>query len=203
MTNKIFIMIVLIAFALTACGAATPAATSSASAKSSSDEASLIVGIFKLESTEQAVTTKQASELLPLWEVIETMASSDTAAQEEVDAAIRQIRESLTPAQLQAITAMKLTQQDVSAFEQSLSAGTALNSTSQTTTSRKSSSGFGGPPDGGPGGDSLGGVVMGISQAQSSTTSSKTALTSNRTSVQISSTMLNAIIKLMQTRANA
>ena len=199
MTNKIIIMIVLFAFALTACGAASPTTSSSASAKSSSDEAVLIVGIFKLESTDKAVTAKQASELLPLWEVIKTMAASDTSAQEEVDAAIAQIRENLTPGQLQAIAAMKLTQQDLSAFEQSLSTGSGLKSTSQTTAGSKSNGGFGGPPDGGPGGDSLGGVVTGMSQTQSSTTGPKSV----QAPIKVSSTMLEAVIKLMQTRAKA
>ena len=69
-------------------------------------QAELIVGIFKLEGTDQAITTAQASELLPLWEAIKVLAASDTSAQEEVDAAARQIKETLTPAQLKAIAAM-------------------------------------------------------------------------------------------------
>jgi hypothetical protein len=202
MMNKIIIMIVLTAFALTACGTASPAASISASEKSSSDEAMLIVGIFKLENTDQAVTVKQASELLPLWEVIKSMAASDTSAQEEVDAAIGQIRENLTSTQLQKITAMNLTEQDVSVFEQTLSAGTMIKSTSQSATSSKSSAGLAGPPDGGPGGDALGGVVMGMSQVQGSTASASTVQAFNRTSIRVSSTMLEAVIKLMQERAN-
>jgi len=203
MNNKMIIVIVLIAFALTACGAAAPASTS-ASTKSSSDEATLLVGIFRLESTDQAVTAQQASELLPLWEVLKSMAASDTSAQEEVDAAIRQIKENLTPAQLQAINALNLTQQDITAFEQSLSAGTAIQSTSQSTSTGKSNSGAGGPPDGGPGGgDSLGGVVMGMGQTQSSSSGTKPAQTSSRASIKVSSSMLEAVISLMQKRAKA
>jgi hypothetical protein len=205
MKNKILTIIFLMALTLAACSTTSTVNQSATTSKtkSFSSQAELIVGILKLEGTNQAVTAKQASELLPLWEVTKVLASSGTAAQVEIDAAARQIKETLTPSQLQAINAMKLTQQDVSAFEQSLNTGITIQSSSQSTTSSKSSGDSGGPPDGGgPGGDSLGGVLTGMSQLGSSTTSTS-AQVSGGVSNQIPSALLDAIIKLMKNRANA
>ncbi len=98
------------------------------------------------------MTTKQASELLPLWEMMKVLANSDTSAQEEVDATISEIKETLTPAQLQAIADMKLTEQNISAFEQG--SNTTVQSSSKSSSGSQSGGGFGGPGGGGPGGDS-------------------------------------------------
>ena len=95
MKNRIISIMILVALALTACG--TASAAQSSKTKSYAGQAELIVGIFKLEGTDQAITTAQASELLPLWEAIKVLAASDTSAQEEVDAAARQIKESSHP----------------------------------------------------------------------------------------------------------
>ena len=95
MKNKIIILVILMALALAACSTATTTASqsgTSSKAKSYAGQAELIVGIFKLEGTAQAVTTKQASELLPLWEMMKVLANSDTSAQEEVDATISEIK---------------------------------------------------------------------------------------------------------------
>jgi uncharacterized protein with von Willebrand factor type A (vWA) domain len=151
-----------------------------------------------LEGTDQAVTVKQASELLPLWEVMKVLANSNTSAQVEIDATVRQIKEALTPDQLQAITAMNLTEQDVSVFEQSLNTNTVQTSSKS---SSQSTGGFG--PGGGPGGDSLGGVLTGTSQSQSSATSTTSVKASSGTSSQVPTAMINALIKLLEKRANA
>lgn len=160
---------------MTACSTASTA-TQSSKTKSFTGQAELIVGIFKLKGTDQAITTKQASELLPLWEAIRVLVASDTSAQ-----------------------------QDVSAFEQSLNTGTTIQSSStSTTSSRSSSSSSGGPPDGGgPGGDSLSGVVSGSSQVQNSTTSTKSVQGTSQTLTQIPTALLDAVIKLMKTRLTA
>lgn len=159
---------------MTACSTASTA-TQSSKTKSFTGQAELIVGIFKLKGTDQAITTKQASELLPLWEAIRVLVASDTSAQ-----------------------------QDVSAFEQSLNTGTTIQSSSTSTTSSRSSSSSGGPPDGGgPGGDSLSGVVSGSSQVQNSTTSTKSVQGTSQTLTQIPTALLDAVIKLMKTRLTA
>ena len=44
------------------------------------------IGTIKLDGTENAVTAEQAKELLPLWETLQVLEGSDTAATEEKDA---------------------------------------------------------------------------------------------------------------------
>ena len=200
MKNKTIIIIILIALILTVCGTAAniESIATTSKTKSFAGQAELIVGILKLEDTDQAVTAKQASELLPLWEVMKVLADSDTSAQVEIDAAFREINETLTPAQLQVIKAMKLSAQDVSAFEQGMN--TTVQSTSKVTSST-SGGDFGGPDGGGPGGDGLGGIIAELSQSSTSTTQSSKV--SSGPSSQVPTELINALIKVLQKRANA
>ena len=201
MKNKIITLIILMALMLAACSTATTSASQSATTsktKSYAGQAELIVGILKLEGTDQAVTTKQASDLLPLWEMMKVLASSDTSAQEEIDATAREIKETLTPAQLQAIADMKLTEQNISAFEHGLN--TTVQSSSKSSSSQ-GSGGFGGPDGGGPDGDFLGGIVLGVSQSMTSSTQS--AQVSGEASNQGLTELINALIKVLQKRTNA
>jgi hypothetical protein len=78
----------------------------------------LLIGTFNLEDTDHAVTTEQAKELIPLWQVLQSLSSSDTAAQAEMDALVGQIQETMTPEQIQAIQAMNLTREDMFALLQ-------------------------------------------------------------------------------------
>lgn len=70
----------------------------------------LALGTLKLEGTENAVTQSQAAEMLPLWQVI---AGGSLKSAAETGAVIKQIESKLTDAQVAAIGAMGLTQQDV------------------------------------------------------------------------------------------
>ncbi|MGA7195307.1 MAG: hypothetical protein WBW94_16945 [Anaerolineales bacterium] len=200
MKNKMIIIVILMALVLAACGTASISgqSTTTSKTKSFSGQAELIVGILKLEGTDQAVTADQASELLPLWEVMKVLADSDTSAQAEVDAAVGQIKKTLTPSQLQTITAMKLTEQDVAAFEQGLN--TSVQSSSKTT-STLSSGGFGGPDGEGPGGDDLGGILSGVSQSSASSTQSTQV--SSGTSSQVPTELINALIKVLRERVSS
>jgi len=94
-----------------------------------SDEIRLIIGTFKLEGTDQAITAEQAAKLLPLWQAIkdsqgnamppqgqpQTNATPQdhTALQQGIDSRIKQIEEVMTPAQLEAIQKIEINQQDV------------------------------------------------------------------------------------------
>ncbi len=80
--------------------------------------AQITIGMFKLENTKQAVTAEQAAELLPLWQVYQSMSTSDNAAQEELEALVEQIEDSMTSEQMNAISDMKLTQEDLFAVMQ-------------------------------------------------------------------------------------
>ncbi len=73
----------------------------------------LLVGSLRLEDTDQAVSAEEAAQLLPLWQAYRALSNSDTAAEAEVDALIKQIQSTMTADQIQAIEAMNLTNQDM------------------------------------------------------------------------------------------
>lgn len=77
-----------------------------------SPQLELLLGTFKLEGTENAVTAEQAAELIPLWQAYKFLSQSDTTAQEEIDGLVQQIKDTLTQKQMDAIRAMELTGQD-------------------------------------------------------------------------------------------
>ena len=77
------------------------------------------IGTIKLDGTSNAVTTEQAGELLPLWETLQVLYDSDTAATQEIDALVQQIRDTMTDEQLQSIASMNLTRQDMFSIMQS------------------------------------------------------------------------------------
>ena len=92
----------------------------------------LAAGMIKLDGTSNAVTAQQAAQLLPLWQSlqqIETSASQqggsqgtpqstpaarpNTAMMQQVQAQLVLITNAMTPAQIQAITDMNLSRQDI------------------------------------------------------------------------------------------
>jgi len=118
MKKMTFTLLILLTLLLTACGASNETQSGSAPASNASAGAlpvqtQIIIGTFKLEGTDLAVTAEQAAELLPLWRVYSDLISSDSAAPEEIDALIEQIQETMTPEQMKAIADMKLTQENV------------------------------------------------------------------------------------------
>ncbi|MCU0486670.1 MAG: hypothetical protein MUC85_11250 [Anaerolineales bacterium] len=86
----------------------------------------LTLGILELDGTAQAITSEQAAILLPLWQALLGTQNSGSAAQAEVSALLAQIESSLTPAQLDAISALQLTQTDLQDW--AASSGIALGS---------------------------------------------------------------------------
>jgi len=76
-------------------------------------EEELLIGTLKLEDTDLAVSSDQAAQLLPLWQALQALSTSDTTAPEETQAVVNQIKATMTSQQIDAITAMELTQQDV------------------------------------------------------------------------------------------
>ena len=161
-TISILTTMTILMLTLTACGNAASSGTQLASAAQGahstavlSTETKLIIGTFRLEGTDLAVTPKEAGELLPLWQVYSELASSDTAAQEEITALVEQIQDTMTPEQVQAIEDMQLTQNDVFTLMQEQGVTTAGG---QGTSGGGNSSGFtfqpGNIPEGGfpPGG---------------------------------------------------
>ncbi len=82
----------------------------------------LALGTLKLEGTANAVTAEQARTLLPLWQLFQGSALRDDA---ERRATLVAIEKAMTPAQLQAIAALQLTESDLQSWaqEQGLSFG--------------------------------------------------------------------------------
>jgi len=68
----------------------------------------LAVGTIKLDGTDQAITPAEAKQLIPLWQGLQSLMSSDTTAQAEVEGVINQIQSTMTADQVSAIQAMDL-----------------------------------------------------------------------------------------------
>jgi hypothetical protein len=118
MKKNFITILILFAITLTACGASTSSTPTDSNGNSSNTAPlplamQLVVGTFKLEGTDNAVTAEQAAQLLPLWQVYKDLSASSSAAQEEVDALAEQIQGTMTPQQVQAITDLKLTRRDI------------------------------------------------------------------------------------------
>ena len=116
MKKLVLTALVLATLALTACGAsfnATETTTSNTSTGELPIQTQLLLGSLRLNDSERPITATQAAELLPLWQVYQELLTSDTAAQEEMNALVDQIQETMTAEQLQAIEAMNLTQDDL------------------------------------------------------------------------------------------
>jgi len=120
--KKTIILVATFSLLLTACGASTGLQAATVSSTDALPiETQLVLGTLQLEGTDLAVTSQQAAELLPMWQVYQSLTSSGGAAQAEIDGLIEQIRETMTQKQMQAITAMNLSQQDAFALLQSQS----------------------------------------------------------------------------------
>ena len=79
----------------------------------------LALGLLNLDGMENRVAPEQAVTLLPMWQALRGTMRSGAAAAAEVDALLAQIEETLTPAQLDAIGAMRLTQDDLRVWAES------------------------------------------------------------------------------------
>lgn len=199
MPNKALPALILITLMLTACaGAQSAAATAYTPAQDALPASTrLILGTFRLEGTAEAVTAGQAAELLPLWQVYEELQASGTAAQEEMDALVQQIQETLSASQVQSIEAMGLTRADIMTVmaEQELVQGAPQAAAGSTVSA-------GGPEAGIPPGD-MGGdpALMGgpapvsVSGSSSDSTKSQTQADSG-----LPSALLDALIRLLETR---
>ncbi len=118
MTRKTLILAILLTLTLTACDRGEPdEATAPSGTVTLNDDyadalpvsSQLAIGTLMLEGSEEAVTVEQAQELLSIWQMLQALQSSGTAAQAELDAVVNQIQRAMTPEQLTAIKEMKLT----------------------------------------------------------------------------------------------
>jgi hypothetical protein len=156
----------------------------------------LALGTFKLEDTDQAVTATQAKKLLPLWKAVKSIGASDTAAQAEIDALYRQIKEAMTSDQWKAIQAMNLTMQDA----QTIMAEVGAIEASSSSSSSSGGDSFG-PPGGG---DPMMGGMGGPPEMQNSSSNGDTAAMSpdtmtNKMVVQLA----EPLVELLKERAGS
>lgn len=210
---------IILILTLSACGSASNSANPASGPQGDfatgdlSATAQLIIGTFKLEETENVVTAEQATELLPLWQTMQVLSESDTAADQETEALIAQIQKTMTPEQMQAITDMNLTRADMMSVmqEQGMAMGsgpaTGQDSTSQDgNSSSNSGQGFrpgGGmpPPDergfpgGGPGGGGSGLTPDQIATAQASRQASSGS--------SVPPMLINALIEYLQEKGGS
>ena len=206
--NKITLTIMLVlTLILTACGT-QGGTTGSPTAEALPASAKLILGTFKLEGTENAVTAEQAAELLPLWQVYQSLTTSDTAAQTEIDALVQQLQETMTSSQVKSIDAMNLTQNDVMTVMTEQNVVEAAPQQSTTTTVNVS----GGAPQGDPGGGGMPPADMGaggdpsmtsggVAPVTTSSGSTSSTTTQSTGSAGIPSALLDALIQLLQGKA--
>ena len=198
-------LVIGIVLTLTACGTTQSSSASTTASTSLSPEEQLLVGTFKLESTTLAISTDQADQLLPLWETLHSMASSGTAASQEVDAVISQIESTMSAEQISSITAMNLTQQDLAAAVRDTGASmTSSNSASTTDASSvQLQAGAGAPPSGGnPPADMGAGMAastgaQSTGQIQTGTTQAVTSQSAGNTS-QVTTALINTLVELLQ-----
>jgi hypothetical protein len=218
MNRPTIILLLILTLTLTACSGSTPNAAGPAgnvpgggAAGELSAPMQVALGTIKLDGTENAITADQAKELLPLWETLQQMEGSDTAATQEKEALVSQIQETMSQTQMQAITALGLTRQDMFSIMQSQGqavGGTRSNSNTQsgsTSTNRgfgPGGGGFGGPPpDGGFGGNPN--FQGQRSQSQSGTSTGGTS--SNQPAAidpnRIPTPLIQAVIDYLKTKA--
>jgi hypothetical protein len=158
------ISVLAILSVLVACNKTTAATETAGTSATLSGQAELLVGTFKLEDTDLAVTADQAKQLLPLWQTLQALSTSSTAATEEINAVVGQIKSTMTTEQMAKITELKLTQQDIMSVMRD--AGVAQNNTGASTTPMamgnfpSGGAQGGGMPSGGGGGMPSGGGGM-------------------------------------------
>ncbi len=120
MKKTLLPLILIFVLALSACGATDIAKETVSSAALNIDyenalstQLQLSIGTFSLEGTDLAVDAVQAAELIPLWQVLNSLTESGSAAPEEIDALIVQIEETMTNEQIESIAAMQLTRENM------------------------------------------------------------------------------------------
>lgn len=116
-------------------------------------EAQLAAGSLQLENGDLALTTQEAATLLPLWQALQALKQSDTAAAAEIEALVNQIQDAYTPEQIAAITDMQLTTDSLQELFQngalSFGRGAFGGNSNNETQSNQTGGGFAGGPPGG------------------------------------------------------
>lgn len=201
--NKKILWTLLPLLTLTACSfnfeTVGSASGGSPSATELPAQTKLILGIIKLDETENPITAEQAKELVPMFYVLQDLNESDTAAQEEIDGLTHQIQETLTDEQGQAIEAMTLSRQDM--FSMMQGNGESGSASGNTSTVGGGGGGMGGPPE--MGGGIPGGVSGGMPGGGVQTTSTSKEETTHPASIGTPTALFDAVIKLLEKKVQS
>jgi len=117
----------------------------------------LALGILNLEGTGQAVDSKSAAQLLPLWQLMDELSVNASASPEEIVAVVGSIKAAMTAEQINTIDKMQLTDLSVVLAAQgrgstnstsAISTKSAQTSTGSTGQGTVLTSTLGGPPPG-------------------------------------------------------
>ncbi len=166
----------------------------------------LVIGTFKLEDTELAITPDQATTLLPLWLAVRSLSASDTAASEEMAALEQQIQDTMTTEQTDQINAMQLTRADLQTLAGELGA-TFGNDNQASTTGTPGAQAFpdgGVPPDGGAlpdGGIPLDGGALPSGSLTTEQQATREASGASQPNVSVPSAFVDALIQLLEAKA--
>ena len=180
--------------ALMGCGsnAASPTATSSSAI---TPALRLALGTLDLENTDQAVDAASAAQLLPLWQLLEQLDTSVSAAPAEITAVIEQIESTMTESQLKAIEAMKLTGSDVAKASPGSGASAAASAATTGSNAQAAAADPALGGDLGAGGMPLdGGGPMQAPSAQQETSASKSSGAAS------SPSLINQVIQLLESK---
>jgi len=208
-------ILVILMLTLTACGAASSRTEQAAPGQQGGSLPILeqvMIGTFKLEGTDQAVTAQQAAQLIPLWQVYNDLSVSDTAAQEEIDGLVQQIQDTMTPEQMQAIVDMKLIRQDMFTVMQDQGITQARNPGSGNRPNVQNGNGndgnfvFVGPGGGGPPPEGFGGSGPGgqsFTPQQIATAQAARAQGGGFGLNRIPSGLIDALVQFLQKKADS
>ncbi len=178
----------------------------------------LAAGTLLLENTPEAVDETLAAELLPLWQAVQSLVNSDTAAPAEINAVLNQIQDTMAPEQVAAIAAMSLTSDSLAtmAEEGDLAFGFGGRGQAAGDTGTQPGGfpggdfpgggfpegGFpgGGPGGGGPGGGFAGGEASGLDPEALATRQAEFA--SGDTGTMQERLLLGAVVRLLGTKTD-
>ncbi len=186
--------VIAIAALATWANGARAAGTTSSSSSEDTPVRKLAAGTLNLEGTANAVDAAAAANLLPLWQLLEQLESSDAAAPQEITAVVEEIRLNMTAAQIKAI--------DATSVDDAVSGSRGASSSAASTTkaSTQASSAAVGPQ---LGGDITGGAPMDAGGPMPSGSTSQSASTTKSSASSASTIMIKQVIQLLESKVQS
>jgi hypothetical protein len=159
----------------------------------------LALGTMELDQTALAVDSEQAAQLLILWKAARSLSESNTTASQEIDALLKQIQNTMTSDQLNALEGMNLNSQAISAVVANGDAsGTTVTGNTVPAQPASPSGGMEAGPMPAGGGDLMGQLVdPGISPTTNTGNNSGTS----SVMLDINPVLLNTLIQFLEAKA--